>query len=119
MIKKIIENFEKNQFNILLYFGINFILLIVMHYNFNVIKYILKEITNILSIMNIEKVFFIHKNIPINTNIIIVILMIISVFILPYRIINKRINGLFFLICCIFSCNYFLLIVYFVSRYIT
>lgn len=103
MIKKIIENFEKNQFNILLYFGINFILLIVMHYNFNVIKYILKEITNILSIMNIEKVFFIHKNIPINTNIIIVILMIISVFILPYRIINKRINGLFFLICCIFS----------------
>ena len=98
------ECFEKNQFNILLYFGINFILLLIINNNFSTIKIVLEKIINILCIINIEKIFDIKiKNINMFILIFLMCLIIISISVTLYRMINKNINKLFIFGCCILS----------------
>ena len=103
-LKEYKECFEKNQFNILLYFGINFILLLIINNNFSTIKIVLEKIINILCIINIEKIFDIKmKNINMFILIFLMCLIIISISVTLYRMINKNINKLFIFGCCILS----------------
>lgn len=96
LFREVCEYVEKYQFYMLLYSGINFILLLALNYNFETIKKILKEIIEILKIIDIKKAFGIARIFGIEniSMVILIFLMIISIIIIPYRIVNKGINKL-------------------------
>ena len=81
-VDKLYKCLKKNQFDILLYFGINLLLLLVLNHNFTEIKVNLGKLLNIQN-MDYELRIF--------------VLVIISIFlicIIPFRIVNKSVNKL-------------------------
>ena len=81
-VDKLYKCLKKNQFDILLYFGINLILLLVLNHNFTEIKVNLGKLLNIQNMYYGLRIF------------VLVIISIFLIYIIPFRIVNKSVNKL-------------------------